>query len=117
MANVQLDWTNPVATDIQEIEVFRFTGDYAALAAADATLDLSNADDDASNDDGRKILTSEQAQKFIAVAGAAIDTQAYASGAATYTDSTANFGDTYVYGVFSKNSGGYGPGELELQAV
>lgn len=111
MATVKLDWTVPTATDIEHVRVFRFDGDYTALAAADATLDLSTTD----GADGR-LLDAANAAKFVA-AGAQLVEQPYADGNGTYDDASAEIGQTYVYGVFSHNSGGYGPGELELQAV
>jgi hypothetical protein len=113
MANVKLDWIVPSATDIESIKVFRFTGDYSALTTADSTIDLTT-DDGA---DGR-ILDAASASKFVGLAGASeLESQTFAAGAGTYEDSTAVIGETYVYGVFSHNSGGYGPGELELQTV
>lgn len=114
MATVKLDWTVPNVEDIQNVRVFRFTGDYAALAAADATLDLTNTD---SGGNGR-LLDAANAEKFVALAGSQqLESQAYAAGAGTHEDSTATFSNTYIYGVFSHNSGGYGPGELELQTT
>jgi hypothetical protein len=114
MATVKLDWTVPNVEDIQHVRVFRFTGDYAALAAADATLDLTNTD---SGGNGR-LLDAANAEKFVALAGSQqLAEQAYSPGAGTLEDSTATFSNTYVYGVFSHNSGGYGPGELELQTT
>lgn len=114
MANVKLDWMNPDATDIEHIKVFRFEGDYTALSTADGTIDLSNTD----GADGR-LLDAANASKFVGLTGAAeLTSQDYtAAGAGTFEDSTAVIGQTYVYGVFSHNSGGYGPGELEEQTV
>lgn len=113
MANVKLDWLVPSATDIENIKVFRFDGDYAALATADATIDLSSND----GADGR-LLDATNVSKFVALAGASeLASQNYVAGNGTYEDQTAVIGETYIYGVFSHNSGGYGPGELELQTV
>ena len=113
MATVKLDWTVPNVEDIQNVRVFRFTGDYAALAAADATLDLTTTD----GGNGR-LLDAANAEKFVALAQTQqLESQAYAAGAGTHEDSTATFSNTYIYGVFSHNSGGYGPGELELQTT
>lgn len=113
MATVKLDWTVPNVEDIQNVRVFRFTGDYAALAAADATLDLTTTD----GGNGR-LLDAANAEKFVALAGSQqLESQAYVAGAGTHEDSTATFSNTYIYGVFSHNSGGYGPGELELQTT
>ena len=117
MATVKLDWTVPNVEDIQNVRVFRFTGDYAALAAAatsaGVTLDLTTTD----GGNGR-LLDAANAEKFVALAGSQqLESQAYVAGAGTHEDSTATFSNTYIYGVFSHNSGGYGPGELELQTT
>lgn len=114
MATVKLDWTVPNVEDIQNVRVFRFTGDYDALAAADATLDLATSD---TGGNGR-LLDAANAEKFVALAGSQqLESQTYVAGPGTHEDSTATFSNTYIYGVFSHNSGGYGPGELELQTT
>jgi len=85
--NVLLEWTNPASVaDIDTIEIFRASGDETAQPDMKA---------------------------FRTAAGSAIASEAVGSAGATqtYTDSGVAAG-TYTYGAFSKNAGGFGPGDL-----
>lgn len=83
--NVKLTWTNPgTVGDIDTIEVFRKSGDHTS---ADAATFRS----------GATLVTS-------AAVGSASANQ-------EYTESSVPAG-TYTYGAFSKNAGGFGPGDL-----
>ena len=85
--NVLLEWTNPAnVADIDTIEVFRATGDHTAQS------DMNQFRSDAGN----------------AIASEAVGT---ANSVQNYTDSAVAAG-TYTYGAFSKNAGGFGPGDL-----
>ena len=84
--NVKLTWTNPASVDdIDTIEVYRKTGDHTAVTDMDAFRS------------GATLAAS------VAV-GTASTTQEY-----TENDVAA---ETYTYGAFSKNAGGFGPGDL-----
>lgn len=100
MASIKLDWTNPTgATDIVNICVHRFDTDESATYANDTALDAATA------------------EAFAAAAPTVLNlsdaTYTYSDGAVSFTDTTAVNGTTYTYGVFSKNAGGYGPGEAQ----
>jgi len=95
MANINLAWNNPTATDIDNICVHKFSDDQSATYPTGS-------------------LDATEAAAFAAAAGAYINqdaTYTYSAGAKTYTDSTASSSGTHTYGVFSKNGSGYGPGE------
>ena len=83
--NVKLTWTNPgTVGDIDTIEVFRKSGDHTSAAAADFRS-------------GATPVTS------VAVGSASSNQE--------YTEENVPAG-TYTYGAFSKNAGGFGPGDL-----
>lgn len=96
MANINLAWTNPTATDIDNICVHKLSGDHSATYP-NGTINATDA------------------ATFAAAAGAYINQDSTytdtSAGAKTYTDSTASNTGTHTYGVFSKNGSGYGPGE------
>jgi hypothetical protein len=84
--NVKLTWTNPgTVGDIDTIEVFRKSGDHTGDS------------DMASFRSGATLVTS-------ATVGSASSNQ-------DYTETSVPAG-TYTYGAFSKNAGGFGPGDL-----
>lgn len=84
--NVLLEWTNPASVaDIDTIEIFRASGDETTQTDMNAFRS------------GATLVASEPK-------GSASSTQ-------TYTDSSVAAG-TYTYGAFSKNAGGFGPGDL-----
>lgn len=84
--NVKLSWTNPATVgDIDTIDVYRKTGDQTAVTDMDAFRS------------GATLVTS-------AAVGTASATQEYVE-----NDVPAG---TYTYGAFSKNAGGFGPGDL-----
>lgn len=83
--NIKLSWTNPSSVgDIDTIEIYRKSGDHTA---SDFETFLS----------GSIHVVSEA----VGSAGAAQE----------YTESSVAAG-TYTYGAFSKNAGGFGPGDL-----
>ena len=84
--DIKLSWTNPDSVgDIDTIEIFRVSGDH----------------------------TGDSAEDFRSAAGTAIAsvTVGSASSSQEYTDAAVAAGD-YTYGAFSKNAGGFGPGDL-----
>jgi hypothetical protein len=84
--NIKLSWTNPsTVSDIDTIEIFRAAGNH----------------------------TSASEEAFRTAAGTAIASVAVGSANAVqeYTDASVAAGD-YTYGAFSKNAGGFGPGDL-----
>ena len=84
--NIKLSWTNPSSvSDIDTIEIFRASGNH----------------------------TSSSDEAFRATAGNAIASVAVgaANSVQEYTDPAVEAGD-YTYGAFSKNAGGFGPGDL-----
>lgn len=84
--NVKLSWTNPSSVgDIDTIEIYRKSGDHTAVSDFDAFRT------------GATLVVSE------AVGSAGV--------AQEYTESSVAAG-TYTYGAFSKNGGGFGPGDL-----
>lgn len=84
--NIKLSWTNPSSvSDIDTIELYRKSGDHTS----ETNMETFRS--------GATLVTS-------AAVGAASSTQ-------EYTDSAVAAG-TYTYGAFSKNSGGFGPGDL-----
>lgn len=100
MANINLAWTNPTATDIDNICVHKLSGDHSATYANDT------------------LISAADAATFAAAAGAYINqdsTYTYASGPSSFTDTVS--AGTYTYGVFSKNQTGYGPGEAQTITV
>ena len=100
MASIKLDWTNPTdATDIEHICVHRFDTDQSATYPNDTPLDAATA--------------AAFATAAPTVLNLSDSSYTYSSGTATFTDDTAVIGTTYTYGVFSKNEGGYGPGEAQ----
>lgn len=99
MANVKLDWTNPDATDITEIKIYR----------ADNNL----TGDGTYWDPEQKISTASQAAAFAnSTVSSLVTSTGYSAGAATVTDNGVSGGQTYTYGVFAFNSVGLGPGTL-----
>lgn len=101
MANIQLSWDNPNATDIDNICVHRFDTDQSSTY--DGSLDATEA----------AAFTAAQAT----VLNINDSSYSYSNGAVTFTDTTAATGTTYTYGVFSKNGAGYGPGEAETITI
>ena len=99
--DIKLDWTNPAASDISNIQIFR--------AASDLTGGATYWDG--------SVSTAEQAQSFSEISGvnevASLD---YSAGSATFTETEVPVG-VYTYGVFSKNSVGFGPGTLTTATV
>jgi|TARA_Y100000289_G_scaffold44982_1_gene44916 hypothetical protein len=84
--NVKLSWTNPGSvSDIDTIEIYRKTGDHTS----ETNMDTFRS--------GATLVTS-------APVGTAGNVQEY-----TESNVAAN---TYTYGAFSKNAGGFGPGDL-----
>ena len=84
--NVKLTWTNPATvSDIDTIDLFRKAGDHTASSISDADF-RSGAD----------TVSSE-------AVGAANASQ-------EYTENNVAAGE-YTYGAYSKNAGGYGPGD------
>lgn len=84
--NVKLSWTNPATvSDIDTIDVYRKSGDHTAVTDMDAFRS------------GATLAAS------VAVGAA------NASQEVVENDVPA---DTYTYGAFSKNAGGFGPGDL-----
>lgn len=84
--NIKLTWTNPATvSDIDTIEVYRKSGDHTSVA------DMNTFRTSAT------LVSSE-------TVGAANSSQ-------EYTESNVEAG-TYTYGAFSKNAGGFGPGDL-----
>ena len=84
--NIKLTWTNPgTVSDIDTIEVYRKSGDHTS--ESDMNTFRSGAD----------LVSSE-----------AVGT---ANSSQEYTESDVPAG-TYTYGAFSKNAGGFGPGDL-----
>ena len=99
MANINLAWNNPTATDIDNICVHKFSDDQSATYPTGS-------------------LDATEAAAFAAAAGAYINqdsTYTYASGPSSFTDTVS--AGTYTYGVFSKNQTGYGPGEAQTITV
>ena len=89
--NVKLTWTNPAnVSDIDTIDLFRKAGDHTGV------------NDMAAFRNGADSVSSE-------AVGAANSSQ-------EYTESNVAAG-TYTYGAFSKNAGGYGPGDLTDSAI
>lgn len=93
MANINITWTNPaVLSDIDEVQVFRIAADRTADDLSDATV----------------------AETFRTDAVAPIATVAVAdltaSAQYSYTDEGVTAG-VYTYAAFSKNQGGFGPGD------
>jgi len=100
MANINLAWTNPTETDIDNICVHRLNTDMSATYANDT------------------LISAADAETFAASAGSYINTDStytYSAGDKTYTDTVS--AGTYTYGVFSKNQTGYGPGEAQTITV
>ena len=126
MANVQLNWTaepNPDSNGIESQVVYRFPGSitYAGLLSAMGLSSSDISDGEGSNPTtDRQItgLTAAQAAAFAADPNVdhLTDGNELAKDATSYTNMTVASG-TYVYGVFSKNSVGIGPGELQQQTV
>ena len=84
--NIKLSWTNPSSvSDIDTIEVYRKVGDHTSVSDMNAFRT------------GATLVSSE-------VVGAANSSQ-------EYIDSDVPAA-TYTYGAFSKNAGGFGPGDL-----
>ena len=84
--NIKLTWTNPgTVSDIDTIEVYRKSGDHTAESDMNAFRS------------GATLVCSE-----------AVGT---ANSSQEYTESNVAAG-TYTYGAFSKNAGGFGPGDL-----
>ena len=93
MANINITWTNPaVLSDIDEVQVFRIAADRTADDLSDATVAATFR-----SDAGTPITT-------VAVANLT------AAGTNSYTDEGVTAGD-YTYAAFSKNQGGFGPGD------
>lgn len=85
--NVKLTWTNPATIgDIDTIDLYRKVGDHTAVT--DMAVFRS----------GATLVSAE-----------AITTGA--NNSQDYTESNVA-AETYTYGAFSKNAGGYGPGDL-----
>ena len=101
MANIQLSWTNPTANDIDYICVHRFDADQSSTY--NGSLDATEATAFAASQ--TTILNTND------------PSYSYSDGAVTFTDTTAATGNTYTYGVFSKNGAGYGPGEAETITI
>ena len=98
MANVKLDWTNPSATDIIEIKIYR----------ADTNL----TSDGTYWNPADKTSTASQAAAFAdSGVSSPVTSITYSAGAATVTQ-TGVSGGTYTYGVFASNAVGLGPGTL-----
>jgi hypothetical protein len=84
--NIKLSWTNPsTVSDIDTIELYRKSGDHTGVSDMEAFRT------------GATLVTS-------AAVGAASSVQ-------EYTESAVDAGE-YTYGAFSKNTGGFGPGDL-----
>lgn len=85
--NVLLAWTNPAnVADIDTIDIYRINQDLTNTTTTDDATFRSQA----------TLIASEQV-------GSANSTQ-------NYTDSAVS-ADIYTYGAYSKNAGGYGPGD------
>ena len=85
--NIKLSWTNPATvSDIDTIEIYRKSGDHTAESSMDAFRSSPAV-----------LVASE------AVGGA--------NSSQEYTESDVAAGE-YTYGAFSKNAGGFGPGDL-----
>ena len=88
--NIKLTWTNPgTVSDIDTIEVFRKSGD-------------STSEDGEAFRTGATLISSE--------------TVGSASASQEYTDQDVAAGE-YTYGAFSKNAGGFGPGDLSDNTI
>ena len=88
--NIKLTWTNPgTVSDIDTIEVFRKSGD-------------STSEDGEVFRTGATLISSE--------------TVGSASASQEYTDQDVAAGE-YTYGAFSKNAGGFGPGDLSDNTI
>jgi len=84
--NIKLSWTNPSSvSDIDTIELYRKSGDHTGVTDMEAFRT------------GASLVTS-------AAVGSANAVQ-------EYTESAVAAGE-YTYGAFSKNAGGFGPGDL-----
>lgn len=103
MANVKLTWDNPSsATDIDEIVLYRYDSDQSATYP-DGALTAANAD------------------LFAASSNATVTTQNYTSSGVPGPGQEAVDAElasgTYTWGVFSKNLGGHGPGQVITATV
>jgi hypothetical protein len=101
MANINLAWTNPTETDIDNICVHRFDTDQSATYADDTLISATDA--------------AAFAASATTVLNLSDGSYTYSSGAASFTDTVS--AGTYTYGVFSKNQTGYGPGEAQTITV
>ena len=126
MANVQLNWTaaaNPDSNGIENQVVYRFPGSItdSGLLSAMGLSSSDISDGEGSNPTDKQItgLTAAQAASFAGHTDVTHLTNGneLAKDASSYTDINVTSGSAYVYGVFSKNSVGIGPGELQQQTV
>jgi hypothetical protein len=89
--NIKLTWTNPATvSDIDTIEVYRKSGDHTSEADMDSFRS------------GATSVSSEAVGS--------------ASASQEYIDQDVTAG-TYTYGAFSKNAGGFGPGDLSDNTI
>jgi hypothetical protein len=112
MANVKLDWGNPLDTsDMTSIRLFRLNSG-ESTNVNQAFVDPANNGSylsDASLLEDIAVYISKSTQVYE-------ELNPVANGAGTYTDTGLDSG-TYHYGAFSHNAGGYGPGTVVTVSV